>query len=420
MRRGAAGRARASPAAGARWRGWLGPGAGCFCGGAGIFWFFFFFKHLLKASPGTPSPRSRAASWLRSRVCAGGRTTVRGAPPPPPPSSGRRRSAQNPRAPSYTGPSPPASLSYRGRGGELRAAGARTAQAAAPRLLPRGPCPASPAAGPPAPAPSPPPLAAGPAAGWARSPAGRRSSGGGRGPPHAPKKSSRWITGAGRETPRFLGRLSIVSFPQAAGSRSGPAPPRAENGKLSATALPRGPQPGPEGRGKASRGHPALCDSQPLFNRSALFSPRPISNARAAPSAPTPARAQGFDAARGGGGGGRVGTAWGLLPLPARPPPPPRMSCPWQETPFASPARRCPRCRRRGRSPGRWGLPARRCPAPPPASSPDPPPFKPEEERVFDAVAKAIPAAGCEAAFPALPPPSPPPPFQSFAGKHSR
>lgn len=75
----------ASPAAGARWRGWLGPGAGCFCGGAGIFWFFFFFKHLLKASPGTPSPRSRAASWLRSRVCAGGRTTVRGAPPSPPP-----------------------------------------------------------------------------------------------------------------------------------------------------------------------------------------------------------------------------------------------------------------------------------------------------------------------------------------------
>lgn len=79
------------------------------------------------------------------------------------------------------------------------------------------------------------------------------------------------------------------------------------------------------------------------------------------------------------------------------------------------PARRCPRCRRGGRSPEREGgcqdgAAQSRCSQLPPY-----PQFKPWEEPAFDAAANAMPEAGCEAVFRSLPPTS-----LSFAGKLSR
>lgn len=148
--------------------------------------------------------------------------------------------------------------------------------------------------------------------------------------------------------------------------------------------------------------HPSLRDPQLLFNRSTLFSRRPVSSARRH-RLPQPRQARRdltphLGGGEGIGGGGRVDTSWGLLPVPL----PARTPCPGRSRrlPQLPPLPALPVG---GRSSGRGALPPRRCPGPLPASPPGNQGFKPKEERVFDEDTERMPAAGCRAGFASSP-----------------
>lgn len=408
----------ASPAAGARWRGWLGPGAGCFCGGAGIFWFFFFFKHLLKASPGTPSPRSRAASWLRSRVCAGGRTTVRGAPPPPPPApggEGARRIRGPPRTPG------------RARRPPFPTAGAVGSSAppepARPRLLLRGFSRGVPVRLPRPPAPRllPPPLRPSPRA---RLRAGHgppredvlRGVGG---DPRMPRKNRPvGLPGQGERHP-----VSSAAFRLSPSRRlpaAAPAPLR--RGLRTANSAPRR-CPGGRSRGRRGGGRQAGGTRPFAILSRSLIDPLSFPHDRfptLGRHRPPRRRRERRASMRRGAEEGAAGWAppGGFSPCP--PDPPPRHACraPGRRRRLPLPPAAARAAGGEAGARGGGGCPPAAARRRRPPLPPTPPRSSPKRSGFSMRWRRRYPRLAARRLSPLSPPP--PPPFQSFAGKHSR